>query len=92
LDNSSFLQTHLKKCSQAGHWWLTPVNTCYSGGRDQEDLGLKLAWEIVLKTLSQKTHHKKRPDGVARGDFKPHYHKIIIIIIIIIMLPRAKYC
>jgi hypothetical protein len=35
--------------------------------------------QIVHKTLSQKTHHKNRADGVAQGEgpeFKPQYHKI----------------
>jgi hypothetical protein len=32
----------------------------YSGGRDQEDRGLKLARENSCKTLSRKTPHKNR--------------------------------
>jgi hypothetical protein len=35
--------------------------------------------KIVLETLSQKTHHKKRAGGVAQGvgpKFKPQYCKI----------------
>jgi hypothetical protein len=35
------------------------LQSCYSGGRDQEDHGLKPARQIVFETLSQKTHHKK---------------------------------
>jgi hypothetical protein len=34
--------------------------------------------KIVCKTLSQKTHHKKRAGGVAQGvspEFKLQYHK-----------------
>jgi hypothetical protein len=34
-------------------------NPSYSGGRDQEDLSSEPALEIVHKTVSQKTHHKK---------------------------------
>jgi hypothetical protein len=34
-------------------------NPSYSGGRDQVDFGSRPAWEIVHKTLSQKTLHKK---------------------------------
>jgi hypothetical protein len=35
--------------------------------------------QIVCKTLSRKTHHKKRADGVAQGvgpEFKLQYQKI----------------
>jgi hypothetical protein len=31
----------LKTALGAGHWWLTPVNPSYSGGRNQEDRGSK---------------------------------------------------
>jgi hypothetical protein len=35
-------------------------NPCYSGGRDQEDLGLKPTQTNSAKTLSgKKTHHTK---------------------------------
>jgi hypothetical protein len=50
------------------------VHTChpsYSGGRDQEDCGLK---QIVCKTLPQKNPLQKSVGGVAQGvgpEFKP---------------------
>jgi hypothetical protein len=51
-------------------------NPSYSGGRDQEDCGLKPAWGIVLKTLFLKNPSHKRTGGVAQGvgsEFKPQY-------------------
>jgi hypothetical protein len=43
-------------------------NPSYSGGRDQEDRGLKPAqansWQ---DPISKKTHHRKTADGVAQG-------------------------
>jgi hypothetical protein len=53
-------------------------NASYSRGRDQEDCSWKPAWQIVHKTLSQKTHHKKRAGGVAQGvdpELRPQYAK-----------------
>jgi hypothetical protein len=52
-------------------------NPSYSGGKDQEDHGLKPAWansllDPILKNLEQ----KKRAGGVAQGvgpEFKPQY-------------------
>jgi hypothetical protein len=36
-------------------------NPSYSGGRDQEDRGLKPAWANTLRDLIlKKTHHKKK--------------------------------
>jgi hypothetical protein len=49
-------------------------NPSYSGGRDQENRGLKPPGEIVSETLSRKTCHKNRAGGVAQGvspEFKP---------------------
>jgi hypothetical protein len=49
-------------------------NPSYSGGRDQEDHSLNPACAKVHETLSQKTLHKNRADGVAQGEdpvFKP---------------------
>jgi hypothetical protein len=54
-------------------------NPSNSGGRDQEDHGLKSAqanslWDPILK----KTYHKKRAGGVAQGgssEFKPNCSK-----------------
>jgi hypothetical protein len=42
--------------------WALVAHACnpsYSGGRDQEDHGLKPAWEIVRDPNFKKTHHKK---------------------------------
>jgi hypothetical protein len=53
-------------------------NSSYSGGRDQEDCGLKPAQANSSETLSQKTLHENRAGGVAQGvgpEFKPQYHK-----------------
>jgi hypothetical protein len=61
-------------------------NPNYSGGRDQEDLGLSQPRQIVQETLSQKTtttttkknHHKKGMVEWLKGigtEFKPQYHK-----------------
>jgi hypothetical protein len=41
-------------------------NPHYSGGRDQEDRGLKPTGLLVHKSLSQKPHHKNRAGGVAQ--------------------------
>jgi hypothetical protein len=49
--------------------WVPVAHTCnpsFSGGRDQEDHGLKPARQIVHKTLSQKTQCKIRAGGVAQ--------------------------
>jgi hypothetical protein len=40
-------------------------NPSYLGGRDQEEQGSKPAW--ANRPYFQKTHHKKRAGGVARG-------------------------
>jgi hypothetical protein len=63
-------------------WSWAPVahacNLSYSGGRDQEDHGLKPLGQIVHETLSQKSPSQKRAGGVAQGEgpeFKPQYHK-----------------
>jgi hypothetical protein len=48
-----------------------------SGGRDQEDQGLKPR-KIVYEHLSQKNPSQKRADRVAQGvdpEFKPQYGK-----------------
>jgi hypothetical protein len=53
-------------------------NPGYSGGRDQEDLGSKPAWQIVHEFLSQKNPSQKKGGGVAQGvgpEFKPQYIK-----------------
>jgi hypothetical protein len=53
-------------------------NPNYLRGRDQEDRGLKLVRQIVLRPYLKKTLHKKRAGGVAQGEhleFKPQYHK-----------------
>jgi hypothetical protein len=57
-------------------------NPSYSGGRDQEDCGLKPAWANSLhEPISKKPttkKKKKRAGGVAEGvspEFKPQYFK-----------------
>jgi hypothetical protein len=49
---------------------LAPVvpacNPSYSGGRDQEDPGLKQVWQIVQEILSRKKLITKRAGGVAQ--------------------------
>jgi hypothetical protein len=48
----------------AGSWWLLPVILSYSGGRDQEDQGLKPAWTnssqdpILKKSITKKAGGK----------------------------------
>jgi hypothetical protein len=52
-------------------------NPSYSRGRDQEDGSSNQPRQIVHETLSPKTLHKNRPDGVAQvegPEFKPQYH------------------
>jgi hypothetical protein len=56
-------------------------NPSYSGGRDQEDVGLKpLGKQFIMRPyLKKKTLHKNRAGGMAQGvgpEFKPQYHKI----------------
>jgi hypothetical protein len=52
-----------------------PCNPSYSGGRDQEDSGLKPVQANSLRNpISKKTLHKKRAGRVAQGvgpEFKP---------------------
>jgi hypothetical protein len=53
-------------------------NPSYSGGRDQEDRGLKPARQIVNATLSWKNPSQKRAGRVARdvgSEFKPSSKK-----------------
>jgi hypothetical protein len=54
-------------------------NPSYSGGRDQDDCGLKLApSKQFIKTLSQKNPSQKGAGGVAQNvgpEFKPQHHK-----------------
>jgi hypothetical protein len=55
-------------------------NRSYSGGINQEDCSLKLAWANNHETLSQKTFHKNRTGGVAQGvgpELKPQNLKKI---------------
>jgi hypothetical protein len=54
-------------------------NPSYSGGRDREDRNK--TEQIVLETLSQKTHHKIGLVGVTQGvgpEFKPTTKKKVI--------------
>jgi hypothetical protein len=63
--------------------WVPVVHACnpsYSGGRDQEDHGLKPVQQIVHKILSQKNPIQKRAGRVAQDvgpEFKPQYGKKI---------------
>jgi hypothetical protein len=54
-----------------------PCNPSYSGDREIRRIAVQnQPWQIVLKTLSQKTLHKNRAGGVAQGEgpeFKPQY-------------------
>jgi hypothetical protein len=58
------------------------AHTCnpnYSGGKDQEDCGLKPAWANSSQDpLLKKALHKKKAGGVAQGEgpeFKSHTAK-----------------
>jgi hypothetical protein len=55
------------------------MDPSHSGDRDQEDCGLKPAWENSLQEpILKKTQHKKRSGGVAQGvdpEFQLQYHK-----------------
>jgi hypothetical protein len=51
-------------------------NPSYSGGRDQEDHGLKAAWANSLRDPISKKPITKKAGGVAQGvspEFKPQY-------------------
>jgi hypothetical protein len=51
-------------------------NPSYSGGRDQEHLGLM--GKQFSRPYLENAHHKKRAGGVAHGEgpeFKPQYRK-----------------
>jgi hypothetical protein len=53
-------------------------NPRYSGGRDQEDRGLKPAWANSLQAPILKIPIMKRAGRVAQGEgleFRPQYHK-----------------
>jgi hypothetical protein len=53
-------------------------NPSYSGGRDQEDLGLKPAQAKFRSPYLEKNPLQKRAGGVVRGvgpEFKPQYSK-----------------
>jgi hypothetical protein len=53
-------------------------NPGYSGGRDQEDLSLKLAWGNSLRDIILKKKSHKKAGGVVQGvdpEFKPQYFK-----------------
>jgi hypothetical protein len=53
-------------------------NPSYSGGRDQEDDGLKPAWANSSRDPILKNSIPKRAGGVAQGggpEFKPQYHR-----------------
>jgi hypothetical protein len=53
-------------------------NPSYSGGRDQEDCGLKLAQANSLRDPISKIPNTKRDAGLGQDvgpEFKPWYHK-----------------
>jgi hypothetical protein len=53
-------------------------NPSYSGGREQEDSGLKTAQKSSLQNPISKTPSQKKAGGVAQGggpEFKLKYHK-----------------
>jgi hypothetical protein len=53
-------------------------NPSYSGGRDQEDSSLKLAWANSLQDPILKNPSQNRAGGVAEGEgskLKPQYSK-----------------
>jgi hypothetical protein len=55
-----------------------PCNPSYSGGRDQEDVVQSQPRQIVHESLSRKTLHKNRADGMAQDEdpeFKTQYCK-----------------
>jgi hypothetical protein len=71
-----FCESKFAKLSQAlvAHAY----NPSYSGGRDQEDRGLKPAWGKRSKDPISKHPSQKRAGGMAQGigpEFKPQYKK-----------------
>jgi hypothetical protein len=53
-------------------------NPSYSGGRDQEDCGLKSSWANSSRNPISKNPSQKRAGGVAQSEgseFKPQYYK-----------------
>jgi hypothetical protein len=52
------------------------INPSYSGGRDQEDHGLKPAVANSWRDPTSKNPSQKRACGVVGPEFKPQYHKI----------------
>jgi hypothetical protein len=72
---TNILQKISEKNMEAGHRG-SLRNPSYSGGKDQEDHGLKHPSQIVHKTLSPKNPSQKGVGGVAQGvgpEFKPYY-------------------
>jgi hypothetical protein len=62
----------------AGHHWLTPGILATQEAEIRRMVVQSQPGQIVHKTLSQKTLHKKRAGGVALGEgpeFKPQYYK-----------------
>jgi hypothetical protein len=61
---------HQRKIHSAASWWLNTCNPSYSGGRDQEDCGLKPAWvNSSRETLSRKIPITKRAGRVAQDTY-----------------------
>jgi hypothetical protein len=69
---------HNKKVKTAGLLWLTPVILATQEAEIRKIMVKSQPRPIICKTLSWKTHHKKRMGGVAHGvdpEFKPQYWK-----------------
>jgi hypothetical protein len=59
-------------------WWLTRIILATQEAETRGIVVRSQPRKIVHKTLSQKTLHKNRSSGVAKGEgpeFKPQYHQ-----------------
>jgi hypothetical protein len=72
-------------------------NPSYSGGRDQEDHGLKPAGANSSRDPISKNPSQKRAGAVAHSvgpEFKPQYHqkkkKIMVVLLSFIIITRIK--